>query len=243
MKPILILLTASLVLAGCAAPANKTTVKQNDKPAVAAAGDDPYLWLEDVDGAKAMDWVKARDAESVKAYGTSPAFEEMRTQILEVMDSDARIPYVGKMGEHYYNFWKDKTHPRGIWRRTTLAEYRKEHPSWETIIDVDALGKAEGVNWVWHGADCLKPEYRHCLISLSRGGADASVVREFDLGAKAFVKDGFFLPEAKSQVDWIDENTIYVGTDFGPGSLTTSGYPRIAKLWKRGTPLTTALPS
>jgi len=240
MKPILILLTASLVLAGCAAPANKTTVKQNDKPAVAAAGDDPYLWLEDVDGAKAMDWVKARDAESVKAYGTSPAFEEMRTQILEVMDSDARIPYVGKMGEHYYNFWKDKTHPRGIWRRTTLAEYRKEHPSWETIIDVDALGKAEGVNWVWHGADCLKPEYRHCLISLSRGGADAQVLREFDLRSKTFVKEGFTLPEAKMQTGWIDADSIYVATDFGPGSMTKSSYPRIVKEWKRGTPLTDA---
>ncbi len=169
-----------------------------------------------------------------------PRSTQCATQILEVMDSDARIPYVSKMGDHFYNFWKDKVHPRGIWRRTTLAEYRKEHPTWETVIDVDALGKDEGVNWVWHGADCLKPEYRHCLISLSRGGADADVVREFDLKAKTFVKDGFNLPEAKTQIGWIDANRVFVGTDFGLGSMTKSSYPRIAKEWKRGTPLSAA---
>ena len=237
MKSMLTFAAASLVLAACASTEHKPTPVKSDAKPVAAASDDPYLWLEETDSAKALDWVKARDAESVKAYGSSPEFEEMRTQILEVMDSDARIPYVGKMGEHYYNFWKDKAHPRGIWRRTTLAEYRKEHPTWETIIDVDALGKSEGVNWVWHGADCLKPEYRHCLISLSRGGADAQVVREFDLHAKSFVKDGFALPEAKSQTGWIDADWIYVGTDFGPGSMTKSSYPRIVKEWKRGTAL------
>ncbi|TLY49138.1 MAG: S9 family peptidase, partial [Gammaproteobacteria bacterium] len=241
MKSLLTLAAASLVLAACASTEHKTTpVKSDAKPVTAATSDDPYLWLEETDSAKALDWVKARDAESVKAYGSSPAFEEMRTQILEVMDSDARIPYVGKMGEHYYNFWKDKAHPRGIWRRTTLVEYRKDHPAWETIIDVDALGKDEGVNWVWHGADCLKPEYRHCLISLSRGGADAQVVREFDLHAKIFIKDGFALPEAKSQTGWIDKDAIYVATDFGPGSMTKSSYPRIVKEWKRGTPLSAA---
>jgi len=240
MKSLLTLAAASLALAACASTAHKTAiVKPNDKPA-ATASDDPYLWLEDVDGTKAMDWVKTRDAESVKAYGSSPAFEEMRSQILEVMDSDARIPFVGKLGEHYYNFWKDKEQPRGIWRRTTLAEYRKEHPSWETIIDVDALGKAEGVNWVWHGAECLKPEYRHCLILLSRGGADAQVMREFDLHTRTFVKDGFTLPEAKMQTGWIDADSIYVATDFGPSSMTKSSYPRIVKEWKRGTPLADA---
>ena len=140
----------------------------------------------------------------------------------------------------YYNFWKDKEHPRGIWRRASLAEYRKPNPAWETLIDLDALDKAEKENWVWHGANCLKPEYRHCLILLSRGGADADVVREYDLKARAFVKDGFYLPEAKSQVDWIDADTLFVGTDFGPGSMTKSSYARIAKEWKRGTPLTSA---
>jgi prolyl oligopeptidase len=235
-----VIIASALALAGCAHTDKKPAVNTTEKPAASVAAEDPYLWLEETDGAKAMEWVKARDADAVKAYGSAPAFEEMRAQILEVMDSDARIPYVSKMGGHFYNFWKDKSHPRGIWRRTSLAEYRKEHPTWETVIDVDALGKDEGVNWVWHGADCLKPEYRHCLVSLSRGGADASVVREYDLATKSFVKGGFELPEAKSEISWIDKDSVYVGTDFGPGSMTKSSYPRIVKEWKRGTPLSAA---
>ncbi|MEP6940705.1 MAG: prolyl oligopeptidase family serine peptidase [Rudaea sp.] len=241
MKSCFTSLAFACLLAGCA-NTEKKAIAVNPTPATTPAGalEDPYLWLEETDGTKAMDWVKARDAESVQAYGSSPAFEEMRTQILEVMDSDARIPYVSKIGNHFYNFWRDKAHPRGIWRRTTLAEYRKEHPTWEVVIDVDALGKEQGVNWVWHGADCLKPEYRNCLIALSRGGADATVTREYDLKTKAFVKDGFDLPEAKSQVGWIDVNSVYVGTDFGPGSMTKSSYPRLVKEWKRGSPLAAA---
>jgi len=237
MKPIWIVLAAGVTLAGCSHVEQKSpAVTTNKSPAV----EDPYLWLEETDSTKALDWVKARNAESVKAYGSSADFEKTRDEILEVMDSDARIPYVTKMGEHYYNFWKDKAHPRGLWRRTTLAEYRKEHPKWETLIDVDALGKAEGVSWVWEGDNCLKPEYRHCLISLSRGGADAQVMREFDLRTKSFVSDGFTLPEAKQQVAWIDKDRLYVATDFGPGSMTKSSYPRIVKEWKRGTPLSAA---
>ena len=241
MKTLTILVAAGLVLAGCAHLDQKpAAMKPTEKSTANAAVEDPYLWLEETDSAKALDWVKARNAESVKAHGSSPAFEEMRAQILEVMDSDARIPYVGKMGEHYYNFWRDKAHPLGLWRRTTLAEYRKDHPTWEVLIDVDALARAENEKWVWHGVDCLKPEYRHCLISLSRGGADADVVREFDLKTRTFVKDGFVLPEAKTQIGWIDADSVYVGTDFGPGSMTKSSYPRIAKIWKRGTPLGSA---
>jgi prolyl oligopeptidase len=236
-----VIIASALALASCAHTDKKpATLNPTEKAAASVAAEDPYLWLEETDGTKAMDWVKARDADAVKAYGSSPAFEEMRAQILEVMDSDARIPYVSKMGGHFYNFWKDKSHPRGIWRRTNLAEYRKDHPTWETVIDVDALGKDEGVNWVWHGADCLKPDYRHCLVSLSRGGADASVVREYDLETKSFVKGGFELPEAKSEISWIDKDSVYVGTDFGPGSMTKSSYPRIVKEWKRGTPLSAA---
>jgi prolyl oligopeptidase len=207
--------------------------------AKAPVPEDRFLWLEEVTGTKQLDWARARNAESAKVLAT-PAETALEKRILDILDSKERIPDVHKQGAFFYNFWRDAKSPRGVWRRTTLAEYRKPEPAWETVIDVDALGASEKENWVWHGANCLRPGYRLCLVSLSRGGADASVVREFDLGAKAFVKDGFFLPEAKSQVDWIDENTIYVGTDFGPGSLTTSGYPRIAKLWKRGTPLTAA---
>jgi prolyl oligopeptidase len=205
----------------------------------APASEDRYLWLEDVTGEKALDWARARNAETASVLETGD-FGALEKRILDILDSDARIPYVEKLGPWYYNFWRDAKNPRGLWRRTTLAEYREEHPAWETVIDLDALGAAEKESWVWHGADCLKPEYRLCLVSLSRGGADATVVREFDLGAKAFVKDGFFLPEAKSSTGWLDVDHLYVGTDFGAGSMTTSGYPRIAKVWKRGTPLAAA---
>ncbi|HEX6979995.1 MAG TPA: prolyl oligopeptidase family serine peptidase, partial [Alphaproteobacteria bacterium] len=208
--------------------------------ATAPAADDPYLWLEGSTDPKALDWVKAQNAFTVQAYASSPEFERTRKRILEVLDSEARIPFVRKLGDHYYNFWRDKAHPKGLWRRTTLDEYRRDAPAWETVIDLDALAAAERENWVWHGAQCLKPAYRRCLVSLSRGGADADVVREFDLVDRAFVGDGFALPEAKSQVAWRDADHIYVGTDFGPGSMTRSGYPRIVKLWTRGTPLASA---
>jgi len=241
MKLLTIVLAASVVLTACTTVEKKpSTVTPTAKPASAAQLEDPYLWLEPTDDAKAIDWVKARNAQTVKTYASGDAFNTMREQILEVLDSDARIPFVDKLGEHYYNFWRDKANPKGLWRRTSLAEYRKDHPAWETVIDLDALSKDEKENWVWHGAQCLKPEYRKCLLSLSRGGADGNVVREFDLKAKSFVKDGFYLPEAKSDFAWIDNDHIYVGTDFGPGSMTTSGYPRISKEWQRGTPLSAA---
>jgi prolyl oligopeptidase len=128
-----------------------------------------------------------------------------------------------------------------LWRRTTLDEYRKAKPQWDVLLDLDALAKAEGENWVWAGANCLAPDYNRCLISISRGGADAKVTREFDVAKREFVKDGFFVPEAKSRLDWIDINSVYVATDFGPGSMTKSGYPRVIKRWQRGTPLTAAV--
>ncbi len=209
--------------------------------AARAGEEDPYLWLEETDSVKALDWVKEQNAASVKRYASSKESERLREQLLEILDSDARIPVVSKMGDHWYNFWKDTQHPRGVWRRlSSLDEYRKEKPQWETVLDLDALAASEKENWVMHGMDGLKPEYRHFLISLSRGGADADVVREFDLKTMSFVKDGFTLPEAKSGVAWIDVDRVYVGTDFGPGSITKSGYPRIVREWKRGTPLAAA---
>ncbi|QNN45349.1 S9 family peptidase [Thermomonas brevis] len=201
---------------------------------------DPYAWLEDVQGDKALDWVKARNAKAEAEIAGTPAFKTLEAQIRAVLDSDAKIPSVEKIGEYYYNFWKDKQHERGLWRRTTLAEYRKPEPRWETALDLDALNKAEGAKWVWHGADCLRPKYQRCLIALSPGGSDADVTREFDLATKQFVQDGFFRPEAKGGLSWIDEDTVYVFTDFGPGTLTSSGYPNIVKEWKRGTPLASA---
>jgi prolyl oligopeptidase len=205
-----------------------------------AASDDPYLWLEATHAPRAMAWVKAQNAITEKAFASSPEFTRTFDQVLEVLDSDARIPYVGRMGDWLYNFWKDKAHPRGVWRRTTLAEYRKAEPKWETVLDIDALNKAEGKRWVFKGAQCLKPAYTRCLLSLSPDGGDAVAVREFDVATRSFVKGGFELPVAKTQVGWIDQDHIYVGTDFGPGSMTKSSYPRIAKEWTRGTPLSAA---
>jgi prolyl oligopeptidase len=202
--------------------------------------DDPHRWLEDVTGEKALAWVRERNAESAKALTGGEAFTALERRILSILDSKERIPLVSKIGDHVYNFWRDAANPKGVWRRTTLAEYRKAEPAWETVLDVDALAKAENENWVWHGATVLEPDDRFCLVSLSRGGADADVVREFDLATKAFVKDGFALPEAKSRVAWRDHDSLFVASDFGPGSLTSSGYPRTVREWTRGTPLADA---
>jgi prolyl oligopeptidase len=205
--------------------------------ATAGEPDDPRLWLEDVTGDRALAWVRERNAESTAELTKSEAFQTLEKRLLAILDSNAKIPFVSKLGPYYYNFWKDAKHKRGLWRRTTLDEYRKAEPAWETVIDLDALGAEEKENWVWHGASVLKPGYERCLISLSRGGADADVKREFDLKTKSFIKDGYTLPEAKSRVAWRTQDSVFVGTNFGPGSLTKSGYPRIAKEWKRGTPL------
>ncbi|MDO9074023.1 MAG: prolyl oligopeptidase family serine peptidase [Rubrivivax sp.] len=209
-------------------------------PQTAPAPHDPYLWLEDVQGARALAWVRERNAESEGVLQAGAGFDGLRAQLLEVLDSKEQIPYVTRRGDGLYNFWRDAANPRGLWRRTTLAEYRKPKPAWETVIDVDALGQAEGENWVWASATCLGPDYRRCMVALSRGGADATVVREFDTVTKRFVAGGFTLPEAKTQVEWKDADTLYVGTDFGPGSLTDSGYARVIKAWQRGTPLAQA---
>lgn len=203
------------------------------------AAEDPYLWLEDVTGEEALDWVRARN-EPTKAEFCDDDFEQMRTEALEVLDTDARIPYVRRRGEYLYDFWRDATNPRGLWRRTTLDSYRTESPEWDVLIDVDALGRADNQNWVWAGADVIEPELTRALVSLSPGGSDAVVVREFDMLTREFVADGFKLAEAKSQIGWDDPDTVLVGTDFGPDSMTESGYPRIVKRWRRGTPLAEA---
>ena len=202
-----------------------------------APAEDSHLWLEDVTGEKQLAWVRERNTESTQALTSGTGFAAIEQRILAILNSKERIPAVTKIGDRYYNFWRDAANPKGIWRSTTIDEYRKAEPAWETVIDVDALAKAEHENWVWHGATVLEPEDRVCLISLSRGGADADVVREFDLDRKAFVDDGFSLPEAKSRVAWRGRESLFVATDFGPGSLTTSGYPRTVREWTRGTPL------
>jgi prolyl oligopeptidase len=214
------------------------------QPALSGASaddpDDPHLWLEEVTGEKQLEWVKERNAESLAALAATDTFRALEGRILSILDSREKIPYVTRIGDRYYNFWRDAANPRGLWRRTTIDEYRTPEPAWETVLDVDALAKAEGENWVWHGATVLEPEDQICLVALSRGGADADVVREFDLEQRGFVPGGFALPEAKSRVAWCGRERLFVASDFGPGSLTASGYPRTVREWARDTPLDSA---
>ncbi|MCE3261057.1 MAG: prolyl oligopeptidase [Pseudoduganella sp.] len=201
---------------------------------------DPYLWLEDVGGEQALSWVKEQNAVALKELQAQADYPGIHARLKTILNSKERIPYVTKHGEYYYNFWRDAQHTRGIWRRTTLEQYQRPEPQWETVLDIDKLAAEENENWVWHGVSCLYPQGEKCLVQLSRGGGDAHVVREFDVARRAFVADGFNLAEAKSDIGWIDADTIFVSTDFGAGSMTTSGYPRIVKEWKRGTPLSAA---
>jgi prolyl oligopeptidase len=233
-----VLASLACSLFACSSVVNPPAMKSAETTATAT---DPYLWLEDVQSERSLAWVRERNAQSEAALQSQAGFETLRTRLREVLDSRDEIPAVSRRGDWLYNLWRDADNPRGLWRRTTLAEYRKAKPAWETVLDIDALGKAEKENWVWAGARCLGPDYRQCLLSLSRGGADATVVREFDAVTKQFVPGGFSVPEAKSSVDWIDANTVYVGSDFGPGSLTDSGYPRVIKRWQRGQALAQAV--
>ncbi len=228
-----------LWLAGCSAPPSSPLASEPYvyTPISKVQTNDPFLWLEDVTGDKQLEWVRDRNASSTYELTNSPSFEPLRQRLLSILDSRERIPYPQKLGEYLYNFWRDDQHVRGILRRTSLEEYRKAQPSWEIVLDLDKISADEGENWVWKGFDALHPDYERCLVMLSRGGADATVVREYDLVNKTFIADGFSLAEAKSDVSWKDRDNLYVGTDFGDGSLTDSGYPRVVKLWKRGTPL------
>lgn len=204
---------------------------------VLASEEDPYRWLEEIEGEKALAWVEERSAKDTATIEAHPAFDPIHEELLEIFNSSDRIPYVSMNGGHLYNFWRDAEHVRGVWRRTTLESYRTDSPDWEILIDVDALAESEGENWVWKGAQGLPPDFDRYLVNLSRGGGDAKVVREFDVVTKSWVEGGFELPEAKSRIGWKDLDTVWVGTDFGEGSLTESGYPRIVKEWKRGTAL------
>jgi prolyl oligopeptidase len=206
-----------------------------------AADEDPYLWLEDVESEKALSWAKERSDADTAVLEAVPEYDDIYSKLAEIYNSRDRIPTPAIRGAWIYNFWQDAEHVRGVWRRTFLEEFVKGEPAWETVIDLDALAEAEDENWVWKSADCLEPEYRLCMIGLSRGGADATVEREFDTVAKNFVTDGFTLPEGRHIVDWKDTNTLWVGTNFGEGSLNSSNFPRFAKEWKRGTPIEEAV--
>jgi prolyl oligopeptidase len=201
--------------------------------------DDEFAWLEEIASDRALDWVTQQNHRTEAMLHTK-RFTRMNQRILDVLDSTARIPEVAKRGAFLYNFWKDAEHPRGLWRRTTFEEYRTEQPPWDVLLDIDELCRAEGVQWVFAGARLLFPDYKRALIQLSPDGGDAVAIREFDLESRVFIPDGFTLPIAKTSVSWIDDQTIFVATDFGPGSLTTSSYPRFVKRWLRGYPLESA---
>jgi len=198
---------------------------------------DPFLWLEGVEDKQALAWVRERNAASTGPIEANPEFKVLQDRLLKIYNSKDKIPYVSEIDGYLYNFWRDAEHVRGVMRRTTLESYRGEDPEWEVVLDMDALAEAEDKNWVYKGWTILQPDQDRALVRLSRGGGDAVVIREFDLKQKCFVADGFEVAEAKSQASWKDRDTLLVGTDFGEGSLTTSGYPRTTREWRRGTAL------
>ena len=209
--------------------------------AAVAQATDPYLWLEEIEGAKPLEQVKAWNAATENLLTAMPGFAERQARALKVLQDPAQIAMPSAViGDKVLNHWVDADHKRGLWRIASLDNYIAGNPDWRVLIDVDALGKAEGKSWVWHGANCLAPDYQRCLVSLSPGGTDADVVREFDLGTGKFVEGGFVVPEGKNDATWVNKDTLLVARVEGKGTATRSGYPRIVKRWKRGTPWTSA---
>ena len=215
---------------------------QQGKPVPAAsASADPYAWLEDVTGDKALTWVKARNAESTAELASTPAFQQLKKDLLAILDSSARIPYVSKRGPYFYNFWRDAKNPKGLWRRTTLEEYRKTGPQVGRRHRSRRAGQGgERELGVGRRPDPAPGLHACARVAVARRRRRQPWCASSTWTTRTFVKDGFALPEAKGGVSWIDKDHVYVSTDFGPGSMTTSGYPRIAKLWTRGTPLSAA---
>ena len=229
---------AAVAAFGIALAQGASTV-QNEHPSDGVRAD-PYLWLEDVHGAKPLAWVEEQNARARAVLQADPQYQKDYDAILRVLDATDRIPYGTLEHEYVFNFWQDAEHPKGLWRRTQCADYATSEPHWELLLDLDKLAADERENWVWEGADC-SPALKRCLLSLSRGGGDATVVREFDLDEPQLcATDGFALAEAKSNITYLDEDTVLFGTDFGADSMTASGYPRIVKLWKRGQPMAAA---
>ena len=221
----------ALALTACASPG-----AVDDAPAAAA---DPYLWLEDVEGEQALAWVHEQNARSLPVLENDPRYPALLNAALEVAQSRDRLALGQVRGGYLYNFWQDPDHVRGILRRSPLAAYAANQPRWETVLDIDALAQTENANWVFQGANC-DPSGVRCMISLSNGGLDAATDREFDVETRRFVEGGFIVPEAKSQLGWLDRDTLLVATDWGEGTLTESGYPFVLKAWRRGAPLASA---
>lgn len=228
----IILLSLFVSLAGCSSLPSH--------PTVAAEPEDPNQWLEEIESANSLAWVKIQNDHSLALLKADPSFAVTEKEIRRIVLAKDRIPYPKPMGRWVYNLWQDESSVHGLWRRMSLHDYQKKSSKWETVLDLDKLSKAESENWVWKGSQCLPPAFDRCLLQLSRGGKDAQVTREFDTASKTFVRDGFVLPEARSSVRWMDRDTLLVGTDWGPGTLAATGFPRIIKTWRRGTPLSDA---
>ncbi|MEZ6013005.1 MAG: prolyl oligopeptidase family serine peptidase, partial [Hyphomonas sp.] len=239
---------SALALAACATTqipeTNVADTNAADMPEADKAVEDPYLWLEDVEGATALGWVKSQNQRTLAELQADPRYAGFEAAALDALNSKERIAYGAVRSGLVYNFWQDDEHVRGLWRRTPIESYRTENPEWETIVDFDKLSADEGKNWVYKGANCFAPkdsaEYK-CMVSLSDGGKDAVIQREFDLQTKTFVDGGFVTPEAKQGIAWAGKDTILIATDWGGDTVTESGYPFVVKRWQRGTPLESAV--
>ena len=217
-------------------PAAKQSTVPADKTQIAASQNDidPYLWLEEVEGEKAISWAKKQSDATMEIIEADPRFQQFIDESLVIYEATDRILYGTIRGDQIYNFWRDEKNIRGVWRRSPLKAYLRNKPVWEVLIDFDALAEKEGENWVYKSATGLPPAYDRFLVELSRGGKDAVVVREFDVRTKTFIKNGFITEESKQTVSWIDENTVFLSTDFGSETMTESGYPATIRIWKRG---------
>jgi len=219
--------------ADMASAGEKPFVPNSLEPEAVKAADE-FLWLEDVWGERAIAWVNQQNALTEAIFKADPRYEPFRKEALAILTAQDRTPTPTFRADGIDNFWQDASNVRGVWRHTTLDSYRSGSPQWQTVLDIDALSKAENANWIYKGANCVGPAETRCLVSLSDGGKDAVVIREFDTITKSFVPDGFSIPEGKHRIDWLDADTLLVATDFGPGTLTESGYPFIVKTLKRG---------
>ena len=231
-----------LLAAAVALAMTTSAVAQTASPAGAAGAEvaDNWTWLEEAESQRALAWVEAENQRSLAVLQNDPRYQGLYDDALRIVTASDRIAIPGFWRGALDNFWQDATHVRGVWRKTTLESYRTAEPRWETVIDFDALASAENANWVFEGSDCLEPDERRCLVALSNGGKDAVTVREFDAQARAFVDAGFVLPEGKQNYGWLDQDTLLVAREWGPGTMTESGYPFVLKSWKRGTPLSEA---
>lgn len=233
----LVFAAAALIATALAAYPATSAPQTASPPVTSASSDDPFVWLESARDPKALDWVKAENARSLGVLQADPRYAGFEAAALKIVTAKDRIPMPAFAADHITNFWQDETQVQGLWRRTSLDSYRTADPQWETLIDFDALSKAEGKTWVFKGADCLPPDERLCLVALSEGGLDAVEIREFDAQTRTWVDGGFRAPQGKQNFTWLDRDTVLIAREWGPGTMTESGYPFVVKLWKRGQPV------